>query len=296
MSDGRSDETLPSLPQRPSDAHKGSFGRVLLVGGSRGMAGSVAMSAMAAMRSGAGLGHAAVPSLILETVAAFEPCVMTHPLSCDLAGCLTTTACEEILELCDGKSVVGLGPGLSRSDQVQAVARELIASVDLPMVVDADALYAIGQDRGLLHSASAPRVLTPHPGEFARMTGRPVPTDEAGRREEAVAYAADFDNVVLVLKGAGTVVTDGQRTIVNRTGNPGMATAGSGDVLTGIITALMGQGMSAFDAAVLGVHAHGLAGDLAAEEVGQIGLVATDLIRFLPESWKAIADEVARNS
>lgn len=283
---------IPLLPDRSTDAHKGTFGRILLIGGSRGMAGSISLSAMAAMRSGAGLGHAAVPDAILETVASFEPCVMTHPLSCDLNGRLVLTAYEEIRELISetlpagGKSAIGIGPGFSRADQSLSLARDLVSTIDVPMVVDADALYGLSDDLERLNRSPAARILTPHPGEFARLAGKPVSADADQRRLAAEEFAAKYENVVLVLKGAGTVVTAGGRTYVNNTGNPGMATAGSGDVLTGVITALVGQGMDPFDAAVLGVHAHGKAGDLAAYRRGQTGLVASDLVDQLPRVWK----------
>lgn len=282
---------LPALPLRPTDAHKGTFGRVLLIGGSRGMAGSIALSSMAAMRSGVGLGHVAVPSAILETVASFEPCVMTHPLSCDLDGRLTLTAHEEIADLLDRKTAVAIGPGLSRADLALSLAQQVIRTTSIPMVVDADALVAVADDLSVLDDCNAPRVLTPHPGEFSRLVCRPVPSDDESRKKIAMEFAGRYSNVVLVLKGAKTVVTDGRETVINQTGNVGMATAGSGDVLTGVIVALLGQGMSAMDAAVLGVYAHGLAGDLAARRRGEMGLIASDLIQYLPRVWKRMERE-----
>lgn len=280
---------IPKLPARPVDAHKGTFGRVLLIGGSRGMAGSIALSAMAAMRSGAGLGHVAVPDRILETVAAFEPCVMTHGLACDLDGRLALSSLEELEPLLEEKSAVGIGPGFSRTQQAGSLAVELVRRVTTPMVVDADALFGLSRDISSLEDAAGPRVLTPHPREFARLSGAATPTEDDGRRNAAEEFARRFHETVVVLKGAGTIVTDGEQTYVNKTGNPGMATAGTGDVLTGIVTALLGQGMSPFDAAVLGVHAHGLAGDHAAKFKGQIALVATDLIDSLVPAWIALA-------
>lgn len=254
------------------------------------MAGSIALSAMAAMRSGAGLGHVAVPDVILETVAGFEPCVMTHGLEHDLNGRLVLSTLEDVLAAADGKDAVGIGPGFSRTGQAGALARELVKLIAAPMVVDADALFGLADDLSALASAAGPRVLTPHPGEFARLTGETVSSDPTARRQAAETFAARYKQAVVVLKGAGTVVTDGERTFVNETGNPGMATAGSGDVLTGVITALIGQGMSPFDAAVLGVHAHGLAGDVAAESRGQMGMVASDLIDALPIAWERLGD------
>lgn len=275
---------LARLPERPRDAHKGHFGLALLVGGSRGMAGAMGLAGMAALRGGAGLVRLAVPDVCLDTVARFEPSYMTAPLPSDQAGRIALDARPRIAELAKAATVVACGPGMGRSLGLDALVRRLYVDLPQPMVVDADGLNALSARREVLANPGGPRILTPHPGEFARLLG----TDRvaADRREaEAVRLAARL-GVVIVLKGHQTCVTDGETRAINTTGNPGMATGGSGDVLTGLIAALACQGLSPLDAARLGVYLHGLAGDLAAETLGQESLVAGDLVRFLPEAFK----------
>jgi len=275
---------LPQLPDRPIDAHKGHFGLALLVGGSRGMAGAMGLAGMAALRGGAGLVRLAVPDVCLDTIAGFEPSYMTAALASDPAGRIALAARQRIVELAEAATVVACGPGMGRSLGLDVLVGWLYASLSKPMVVDADGLNALTARPEVLARPGGPRILTPHPGEFARLlgTGR-VPPEK--RDAEAVRLAKRC-GVVLVLKGHQTLITDGDRRAVNTTGNPGMATGGSGDVLTGLIAALACQGLAPFDAARLGAYLHGLAGDLAAEELGQESLMASDLVRFLPEAFK----------
>ncbi len=273
---------LPRLPPRRPDAHKGDFGSILVVGGSRGMAGAAAMAGMAALRGGAGLVRLAVANSILDTVAGFEPSYMTVPLPADDAGRIGAGAFDPIAKLAEQATTLACGPGLGRSFDLDQLVLRLYQEIAKPMVFDADALNALAAEPETLTEAAGPRVLTPHPGEFARLIGRKL--DAAARNDAAVQLAARC-NIVVVLKGHHTLVTDGRRQAVNTTGNPGMATGGSGDVLTGLITALMGQHLEPFDAARLGVHLHGLAGDLAAEQMGQVSLVAHDLIDYLPKAF-----------
>lgn len=276
---------LPFLAPRAADTHKGSFGTVLVVGGSRGMAGAPALAGMAALRGGAGLVRVAVPDVCLDTVAGYEPCYTTVPLPADSAGCLSSAAADTVIEQAEAASVVALGPGLGRCDELCRLAARLYREVPRPMVVDADGLNALAGQPEVQSRPGGPRILTPHPGEFARWTGRPLPADQ--RTAAAVELAARCGTVV-VLKGHATVVTDGTRYVVNETGNPGMATGGTGDVLTGLIAALWCQGLDAYDAARLGAHLHGLAGDLAAEELGQVNLIATDLLDYLTDAFELI--------
>lgn len=281
---------LPRLPARAETSHKGDFGRLLLIGGSRGMSGAIALSGMAALRAGAGLVTLAVPDCCVETVAAFEPCAMTTPLPCDAQGGLAESALEAIRQWAARADVIACGPGLGRGAGVRRVVPELFAHCERPMVVDADGLNALAE-----HAASqgvelapppAPRVLTPHPGEFRRLC--PAAADAAADLPWLAVEWARERGVVLVLKGHRTLITDGRRWVRNTTGNPGMATAGAGDVLTGIVAALLAQGLDAWDATRLAVYVHGLAGDLAAAERTQIALVARDLIEFLPAAWKRL--------
>jgi len=277
---------LPRLPKRPADAHKGHFGLALVVGGSRGMSGAVALAGMAALRGGAGLVRLAVPEPCLDPVAAVEPSYMTAGLPWDRSGRIELAALPEITRLAGTATVVACGPGMGRSLGLNVLVSRLYTTLPNPMVVDADGLNALACRPEVLPRPGGPRILTPHPGEFARLVGSGrVPPE---RREAAAADLAARCGVVVVLKGHKTCITDGQRRAINTTGNPGMATGGSGDVLTGLIAALACQGLAPFDAAQLGVYLHGLAGDLAAESLGQESLIAGDLVRFLPEAFKRL--------
>jgi NAD(P)H-hydrate epimerase len=273
------------LAVRPPDSHKGNFGLVLAIGGSRGMAGAIALAGMAALRSGAGLVRLAVPNPCLDAVAGFEPSYMTIGLPADRCGRIAFSAERRLYSLAETATIVALGPGLGRSIGLTALACNLYTRLAKPMLVDADGLTALAHRPDVLRHPGGPRILTPHPGEFARLVGgqRPAPAEREGA---ALKLAADC-RAVVVLKGHHTVTTDGSHVAVNTTGNPGMATGGSGDVLTGLIAALACQGLTLFDAARLGVHLHGLAGDLAAAELGQESLIASDLVRFLPKAFQA---------
>ncbi|HKB04766.1 MAG TPA: NAD(P)H-hydrate dehydratase [Gemmataceae bacterium] len=279
--------TVPRLPPRPADAHKGMFGRLLVVAGSRGMSGAAALSATAGLRGGAGLVQVAVPGDILPIVAGGNPCYMTAPFAHDDRGRLARAAIDEIISLASTwADVVALGPGLGQSEAMPELVSAMLGRVEKPLVIDADGLNALARiPAEAWRKHRAPVVLTPHPGEFARLSGRSSDEVRQRREELAIGYAAQ-QSVVLVLKGHATIVTDGRRVYRNATGNPGMATGGTGDVLTGLIGALIGQGLAPFEAAVLGVWAHGRAGDLAAAQVGQTALIATDLLAHLPAALR----------
>ena len=275
--------SLPLLPARGEEAHKGHFGLALLVGGSQGMSGAIALAGMAALRGGAGLVRLAVPDICLATVAAFEPSYMTVPLRSDRRGRISLDALSDILTQAERASVLAFGPGVGRSLGLDTIVARLYARMSIPMVLDADGLNALSVRVGQMGKPAGPRVLTPHPGEFERLAGcKPRTEDE---RIGAAAELASRLGAVIVLKGHRTVVSDGRSSIVNTTGNPGMATGGSGDVLTGLITSLMCQGLEPFGAAHLGVHLHGLAGDIAAESLGQESLTASDIVAHLPAAF-----------
>jgi NAD(P)H-hydrate epimerase len=280
--------TLPRLSPRAADSNKGQFGRVLVVAGSRGMSGAAILCGSAALRGGAGLVRVAVPREILPIVAAGNPCYMTGPLPQDEDGRLDPTSAKELLEVTGDQDVVAAGPGLGRSRGMLGLLATLLERFPGPMVLDADGLNALAQDTKRLRRRAAPLVVTPHPGEFGRLLGIDTKEVQARRRDLAAAFARDHGLVVL-LKGHRTVVTDGRRFYENTTGNPGMATAGSGDVLTGLIAALLGQGLEAFAAAQLGAYTHGLAGDLAKADHGEVGLIASDILERLPRALKALA-------
>ncbi len=286
---------LPKLPRRAADSHKGTFGHAIAVGGSRGMSGAISLAGLATLRSGAGLVTLAVPRAIQDVVAGFNPSYMTHGLTFanedDANEHMVEAAADEVLALAENMTTLALGPGLGRTAGVTDFVARLYREVKQPMVVDADALFALAARKELLTQAAGPRILTPHPGEFARLTGRTAGNDDQARSLAAgeLASASGRADLIVVLKGHHTIITDGTRYSRNQTGNPGMATGGAGDVLTGVITALLCQGLTPFDAARLGVHIHGLAGDLAAEKLGQVSLIASDLVDYLPAAFQAIA-------
>ena len=282
---------IPRLKPRAADSNKGTFGKVLVVAGSRGMSGAAVLAGTAALRGGAGLVQLAVPEAIADIVASAQPCYMTAPLPSGPEGRLRREDEPELRRLWKSADAVVVGPGLGQNEDIADILLSMIASVGCPLLLDADALNVISAHPALLDRLAQPHddiVLTPHPGEFARLTGLDLETIQADRRGHAVAFARKY-GVVLVLKGAGTIVTDGRRVYVNATGNPGMATGGTGDVLSGLLGALVAQGMGVFDAAVLGVYLHGLAGDMARDRVGEVSLIATDLIDHLPQAFRAIS-------
>jgi NAD(P)H-hydrate epimerase len=272
---------------------------VLIVGGSLGMSGAVALAGLGALRGGAGLVFVAAPRSIMPVIAGIEPSYLTVPLPETDDGRISAKAESELQERAAGCDAMAIGPGIGRSKKTRTLVVNLFHAVRVPMVIDADALNALSEvsefdaaeTTGTIASGAearpADRILTPHPGEFSRLIGSDVATVSARREELAVRYA-ERNSVVLVLKGHRTLITDGRRIAENTTGNSGMATGGTGDVLTGLIAALLGQGMPAFDAARLAVHLHGLAGDLAAAELSKPGLIASDLPRFLPQAWKRL--------
>ena len=280
---------LPRLSPRRPEAHKGDFGRCLLIGGSRGMSGAIALAGLAALRSGAGLVKLAVPDACLDTVAAFEPSYMTLPLPCDDEGQIDLAARETIGQWAEASTCLACGPGMGRSAELDELIRWIYHTVPRPVVLDADALNALASQPQELAAPGGPRILTPHPGEFRRLIGdRDSQLPPSALRERAVDLAQQY-GVIVVLKGHRTLITDGQQRTFNTTGNPGMATGGCGDVLTGVVTALVGQGLEPFTAAQLGVHVHGLAGDLAAERLSQVSLIASDLVRFLPDAFQRLS-------
>jgi NAD(P)H-hydrate epimerase len=257
------------------------------------MTGSIAMSSLAALRVGAGLVTAAVPDRCLETVAAYHPCVMTRPVSDDGKGRFSLDAAEEVVSFIAGATAIAAGPGMTVEPGSLRIVERLLGLKSIPRVLDADALNALSE-LGWPDSQGkevepppipdhGPLVLTPHPGEFERLSG--VSSRDRRSQIEAAQQVAEQTGVVVVLKGGPTVVMAPQQEVwTNDTGNPGMATAGSGDVLTGVIGSLLGQGLSPWDAARLGVWVHGVAGDLASVHRSQPGLVAADILDALPEA------------
>ena len=274
----------PTLPTRPEDSHKGTFGRVLIVAGSREMPGAAVLAANGALRGGAGLVTVATAASAVSSMAPAAPCATYIPLAESEAGFVAATAFDAILSRAEGVEAVILGPGLGSERGTTGLVRRLVAAIEAPLILDADGLNALANEPQSLLIRSFPTVLTPHPGElfrFERGEHQALPRG-AGERTARAAAAAKRFRAVVCLKGHETVVTDGEATYVNDTGNPAMATGGTGDVLAGVVGALVaqlaGHDRNALDATVAAVRIHGLAGDLATEIHGPVSVIATDLL------------------
>jgi len=280
---------VPLIGPRPADSNKGNYGHVLVVGGSVGKAGAAAMAGMSALRAGAGLATVATPRSVLPTVAGFHPEVMTEPLPETDAGTISAGAVERLGALMKGKTVLAIGPGISRFPTTAGLVRTLVAKSELPTVLDADGLNAFEGQVTELNGKGRLLVITPHPGEMARLAGCSTADVQKDRLGVARRFAREHQ-VTVVLKGHRTLVVqpDGEAW-VNTTGNPGMATGGTGDILTGMVAAMIAQNPNdALLAVCAAVHLHGLAADVMLESVGEVAMVATDLVRGLPEAfWRA---------
>ena len=274
------ESVLKYLPDRALRAHKGDFGKIFLLCGSKGYTGAAALSAMGALRSGSGLVFLGVPESIyaIEAVKLTEPIVFSLP---DKNGMLSEEASAEILRCLEGKDAVLIGPGLGQSDGTLRAVQTVLENFSGPVVLDADGINVICSHKDIVRGRTSPTILTPHAGEFSRLYGK-LP---GNRVEEASALAADL-NAVVLLKGYETVITDGNACYINKTGNPGMAVGGSGDVLAGIIVSLLGQGISALEAAACAAWLHGAAGDICQKEIGQYGLLPSDMVQVLPRLLK----------
>ena len=282
------------VPPRPPVSHKGTYGRVLVVAGSTGMTGAAALASEAALRAGAGLVTLAIPKHLNPILEGLLPEVMTLPLPETEIGSLSVSATAAILKFAEKtKSVLAIGPGISQHPETVTFVHELIREhrehkLGLRMVIDADGLNAIAKTPEILSLLDRETVLTPHPGEMARLTHTRVSTLEADRIRTAQTFASEH-GVVLVFKGAPTVTADANGNVwINSTGNPGMGTGGMGDVLTGIIAGLMAQGLSTERAAPLAVYIHGLAGDIVSERSGMHGLIASDVLKAVPQAISSL--------
>ncbi len=293
------DDAALLVPARPADSHKGDYGHVLVIAGSRGRTGAAIMTAKACLRSGAGLVTIGVPETLAGVFQSRAAEEMVLPLPDKGDGSLSFEAAGEILRFVSERAdVLAIGPGIGISADTTRIMRELITNSAAPMVIDADGINSIKGDGGILRKAKSPAILTPHAGEMARLL-KPDSADESAERaaieRERVSLSVSFsekNGVYLVLKGAPTLIAEpGGKLFINTTGNPGMATAGSGDVLTGIVAAFLGQQSNPLDACVLGTYLHGLAGDMAASEKGMHSMIATDIIEHLPGSFAALKRE-----
>ncbi len=301
------------IPLRPKYSHKGDYGHVLIVAGSRGKTGAALMAAKACLRSGSGLVTLAVPESLMNIFQGRVTEEMTLPLPDDGSGVLSSKAIDVILNFAAQKiDVIAIGPGIGVSNDTEKIMNELIQKSTVPMVIDADAINSIASPHpplgkggqrggiskgaiGLLRKAKSPIVITPHPGEMARLLSQESEKEikikiEKDRIDTAMSFSKET-GTYLVLKGVPTIVTEPEgRAFINTTGNPGMATAGSGDVLTGMIASLLGQSLNPVNASLLGVYIHGFAGDMAAKGKGEHSLIATDIIDSLPDAFVQLLD------
>lgn len=264
------------LPVRRVDSHKGDYGRILLLCGSVGYTGAAALAASAAVRCGAGLVFVGVPDAVYPIVASKLDEPMVFPLP-STDGKLSSEAARTILQRLPQMDAVLIGPGLGQSRGVRECVEAVLYESRVPVVLDADGINVLSGHIDVLRESTCPVIITPHAGEFARLGG-----DLSLGREAAAMALAEKLRCICLLKGHNTVVTDGRELRLNPTGNPGMATGGSGDVLSGILTSLLGQGLTPFDAASAAAWLHGAAGDICAAEIGQYGMLPTDMIRVLP--------------
>ena len=274
------EKVLAQLPDRKPDSHKGNYGKILLLCGSRGYTGAAALAAMGALRSGAGLVYLGVP----ESIYAIEACKLTEAIVFPLPeedGRLCEKALPEILSQLSKMDAVLVGPGLGNSPQTFQVTKAVLEAFPGPVVVDADGINVLAGHMDILRGRQGPTILTPHAGEFARIGG-----DHKADKAEAAARFAKENGCILLLKGHGTVITDGVTVYRNPTGNPGMAVGGSGDVLAGILVSLLGQGLPPLEAAACAAWLHGAAGDLCAGEIGQYGMLPSDMVGVLPRLLK----------
>lgn len=272
------------LTNRKSDSHKGTYGRIGFLGGSPGMAGSIYMASLASLRSGAGLTYIIAPKSIADILAIKSNEQIIKQISCH-SFCWDENTKNQILSSSENLDVLAIGPGMGQGKDLHILLDEIIKNTKMKLVIDADGINAISKDLNVLN-ANKEIILTPHLGEFARLSKLSV--DEI--KKDKVSLAKNFAktyNLVLVLKSNETIITDGEKLYINKIGNPGMATAGSGDVLTGIISTLLHR-LDAYDAAVLGVYIHSLAGDLAASDFGEESIIASDIINYLPDAFKLL--------
>jgi NAD(P)H-hydrate epimerase len=277
-----SKQNLHYFEQRKDDTHKGDYGRVLVLAGSEGFTGAAYLASKAALLAGSGLVTLGVPRGLIDVLAAKLTCVMTHAFSETDARSFAPEAAAEAIEFAEPFDVVALGPGISTHPGTVEFTHKLIRGLEKPLVIDADGLNCLARDMSAVEDRKAPTVLTPHPGELKRIVG----ADSPHQGEDELKKFAEKCDSVIVFKHHRTMVTCGERLFINPTGNPGMATAGSGDVLTGLIAGFLARGLEPFIAATSAVFLHGIAGDIAADNKTQESMIATDLLLYLPLAWK----------
>ncbi len=276
------------IPERKKDTHKGTYGRVGIIGGSRGMTGAVALASRACLRSGSGLVYSIVPESLSNIIEILVTEAVTLPVTCTNEGHFNRSSNEYIRKVVDKMDCLVLGPGMGVDKERIELVKDILLNTNKPIVLDADGINCISKDKEALSLRQHVTVITPHPAELARLLDVSVEEIQSNRIEYC-RYAARTYNTITVLKGSNTVVSSPKGNIyINTTGNPGMATAGSGDVLSGMIASFIGQKIEALDAAIAGVFLHGLAGDIGAKEKGEYGLIAGDIVENIPYAIKYV--------
>lgn len=283
----KSEDVKKLFSPRPADSHKYDYGHILIVAGSLGMTGAAVLTAQAALRSGAGLVTVAVPKSLLPIVAVQSREIMTIPLPETKEITLSLAAADKIIQFIQKRkvSVLAIGPGLSLHSQTSKLVKKILNTILLPCVLDADGLGAFTGSRADFKKAKARLIVTPHAGELARLLGVATEKIRQERERFASSFAKEYQ-LICLLKGHQSLITDGTKVFINPTGNPGLATAGSGDVLTGMLAAFLAQGLDLFPAAFAAAYLHGLAGDLARNEKTEMGLIASDIIENIPKALK----------
>ncbi|MCM8807962.1 MAG: NAD(P)H-hydrate dehydratase [Candidatus Omnitrophica bacterium] len=283
-------EKVKFLKKREKDTHKGDYGHLFIIGGSPGLTGAVCLAGISALRSGCGLVTIGIPESLNQIIEIKLTEVMSLPLPETEDHYFSLNAYEKTYEFIEKKAdCVLIGPGISLHQETKKFVKKIIPEIKKPLIIDADALKIISENIEILKFLEKP-ILTPHPGEMCYLTGLSIKEIQKNREKVAVEFAQKY-NVILILKGYKTIVTDGEKTYINLTGNPGMATAGSGDVLAGIIGGLLATGEEKFISAKYGVLIHGLAGDIAKREKGEISLIASDIIEKIPIAFKYLKKE-----
>jgi len=276
------------LPKRKPDTHKGTYGHLAVIAGSKGKGGAAALASISALRAGAGLVTLALPECLNISFEAGVPEVMTLPLPDTKDGTIDKSAFDILINFLDGKSAVLIGPGITTNLSTSSLIKNFIKKVKCPMLIDADALNVIADTMELLKNRTSPVIITPHPGEMARMLNTTSKEIQTNRIESSRKLSVEY-GIYVILKGARSIVTTPEGEIyINPTGNPGMATAGTGDILSGIVAGFLSQGLSAKDSSILGVYLHGMAGDIAAANLTQTALIASDLLKTFPEAVKGV--------
>ncbi|KNF09186.1 bifunctional NAD(P)H-hydrate repair enzyme Nnr [Gottschalkia purinilytica] len=276
------------IPKRKKESHKGTYGRVGIIGGSKGMSGSAYLSCKSALRSGSGLVYAIVPETISDIISIKSTETIVIPINDSGKGHFTDNSIDEVISQIRDMDVIAIGSGIGVDSYRIELVRKVLRSTDIPVVIDADGINCISKERDILKNRKGVTIITPHPGELSRLLDVSISDIQTNRIKYSKLASKEY-NVITVLKGNNTIVCDSHNVYINTTGNPGMATAGSGDVLTGIIASFLGQKFDPIKSSILAVYIHGLSGDISALQKGEYGTIATDILENIPYAIKEIS-------